>query len=189
MAARRTRAAGRPSRRRKRTQAATIFALVVERLRAWTDRRRPSVSRSRNGIALRKHRHSSSQKPGPISDRTVTRRSRPYAGIRWKNGTNKLYRGRSALKAEAASVGGLFHFKPSLRCLLLALSGQSSCAHVCPLLDQNGQKWVLARAGLSAYDPQWTMSVRRSSLVNAAGRPYAAPSAPPSATCFKKSPQ
>src|SRR5450759_5057911 len=70
----------------------------------------PSVSRSPNGIALRKHRHSSSQSPGPISDRIVTRRSRPYADMRWKNGTNKLQRGRLALKAEAASVGGLFQF-------------------------------------------------------------------------------
>jgi hypothetical protein len=30
--------------------------------------------------------------------------------MRWKNGTNKLQRGRLALKAEAASVGGLFQF-------------------------------------------------------------------------------
>ena len=40
----------------------------------------------------------------------MTRRSRPYADMRWKNGTNKLQRGRLALKAEAASVGGLFQF-------------------------------------------------------------------------------
>jgi hypothetical protein len=36
---------------------------------------------------------------------------------------------------------------------LMALSGQSSCARVCPLLDQSGQRWILARDGLSAYDP------------------------------------
>src|ERR1019366_7966305 len=42
---------------------------------------------------------------------------------------------------------------------LMALSGQSSCAHVCPLLDQSGQIWILACDGLSAYDPQATFGV------------------------------
>ena len=32
----------------------------------------------------------------------------------------------------------------------LALSGQSSRTRVCPLLDQSGQKWILACNGLSA---------------------------------------
>ena len=49
---------------------------------AMEEHRRPSVSRSRNGIALKKHRRSSSQKLGTISDRTVTRRSRPSADMR-----------------------------------------------------------------------------------------------------------
>jgi hypothetical protein len=34
----------------------------------------------------------------------------------------------------AASVGGLFHSKISARCLIMANSGHSSCARVCPLL-------------------------------------------------------
>ena len=42
---------------------------------------------------------------------------------------------------------------------LMALSGQSSCAHVCPLLGQSGQIWILACDGLSAYDPQATFGV------------------------------
>src|SRR5450759_5147744 len=37
--------------------------------------------------------------------------------------------------------------------LLMALSGHSSRTSVCPLLDQSGQRWILARDGLSAYDP------------------------------------
>jgi hypothetical protein len=40
-----------------------------------------------------------------------------------------------------------------------AQSGQSSCARVCPLLDQSGQKWILARNRLSANDPTATFSV------------------------------
>jgi hypothetical protein len=48
-------------------------------------------------------------------------------------------------------------------------------ATMCPLLDKSGQRWILARDGLSAYDPTATFGVRRSSRDNAAGRPYAAP--------------
>jgi hypothetical protein len=35
----------------------------------------------------------------------------------------------------------------------LALSGQFSRTRVCPLLDNSGQRWILARDGLSAFDP------------------------------------
>jgi hypothetical protein len=41
----------------------------------------------------------------------------------------------------------------AVRRSLLAQSGQSSCARVCPLLDQSRQNWILARDGLSAFDP------------------------------------
>jgi hypothetical protein len=40
--------------------------------------------------------------------------------------------------------------------LLLALSGQSDRARVCPLLDQSGQRLILTENGLSAYDPVLT---------------------------------
>src|ERR1035437_10624622 len=36
--------------------------------------------------------------------------------------------------------------------LLMALSGQSNRLCVCPLLDQSGQRSILARDGLSAFD-------------------------------------
>ena len=49
---------------------------------------------------------------------------------------------------EAASVGGLFGFKPSARCLLLALSGHSSSTRVCPLLGQSGRRWSFGRGWL-----------------------------------------
>src|SRR5450759_2789609 len=137
------------SRRRNRAQAATISALAVEQLRAWKDRRRPSVSRSPNGIALRKHRHSSSQRPGPISVRIVTRRSRPYADMRWKNGTNKFHRVRLALKTEAASIGGLFQFVR-----LRHIADIATAAAFVRYWSNSGQRWILACGGLSAYDPK-----------------------------------
>src|ERR1035441_5838748 len=40
--------------------------------------------------------------------------------------------------------------RPATEYLLLALSGQSNHARVCPLLDQSRQSWILARDGLSA---------------------------------------
>src|SRR4029079_14192648 len=40
--------------------------------------------------------------------------------------------------------------KPPARCRLLAQSGQSDSACVCPLLDNSGQRRTLARDGLSA---------------------------------------
>src|ERR1035437_8159989 len=39
---------------------------------------------------------------------------------------------------------------------LVALSGQSNSARVCPLLDQSGQRSILAADGLSAFDPKRT---------------------------------
>jgi hypothetical protein len=42
------------------------------------------------------------------------------------------------------------------RCPLLALNGQFTRAGVCPLLDQSGQSRILARDGLSAFDPKRT---------------------------------
>jgi len=35
----------------------------------------------------------------------------------------------------------------------MALNGQISSADFCPLSDNGGQKWILARDGLSAFDP------------------------------------
>src|SRR5450759_4677215 len=40
----------------------------------------------------------------------------------------------------------------TLECPLVAQSGQSNRAHVCPLLDNSGQRWIFARDGLSAFD-------------------------------------
>jgi hypothetical protein len=42
---------------------------------------------------------------------------------------------------------------------LMAQSRQSSRSRVCPLLDPSGQRWILARDGLSAYDPTETWHV------------------------------
>jgi hypothetical protein len=39
------------------------------------------------------------------------------------------------------------------RCPFLALNGQNNFASFCPLLDNSGQRWVLAGDGLSANDP------------------------------------
>ena len=52
------------------------------------------------------------------------------------------------------------HPTPSIRasckCPLLALSGQSSHARVCPLLDNSGQSRISAQVHLSAFDPKRT---------------------------------
>jgi hypothetical protein len=40
----------------------------------------------------------------------------------------------------------------------MALSGQSNHARVCPLSDQSRQSWILARDGLSAFDPKQTFA-------------------------------
>jgi hypothetical protein len=56
---------------------------------------------------------------------------------------------------------------------LLALNGHSNRAHVCPLLDQSGQTWILARDRLSAYDPTATLAVHCGIGFDAVGRPYA----------------
>ena len=32
----------------------------------------------------------------------------------------------------------------------------NAAAPTCPLLGQSGQSWILARDGLSAFDPKWT---------------------------------
>ena len=73
---------------------------------------------------------------------------------------------------EAASVGGLFRFRPSVQCRLLALSGQSSCARVCPLSDKSGQNSILAGGGLSAYDPSATLAVHCGNGFDAGFSPY-----------------
>ena len=42
-------------------------------------------------------------------------------------------------------------------CPLLHLADNPT-TRVCLLLDQSGQRWVLAEDGLSAYDPKRTLS-------------------------------
>jgi hypothetical protein len=56
--------------------------------------------------------------------------------------------------------------------LLLALSGQPSRTRVCPLLDQSGQSWILARDGLSAFDPTATLAVHCGNGFDASFSPY-----------------
>jgi hypothetical protein len=54
----------------------------------------------------------------------------------------------------------------------LALSRHSSRTRVCPLLDQSGQRWVFARDGLSAFDPQQALAVHCSNGFDAGFSPY-----------------
>jgi hypothetical protein len=54
----------------------------------------------------------------------------------------------------------------------LALSGQSNRAHVCPLLDQSGQRWILGRDGLSAFDPSAILAVHCGNGFDASFSPY-----------------
>jgi hypothetical protein len=45
------------------------------------------------------------------------------------------------------SRGFSFGENQTLECLLLALSGHSLSLKICPLSDNNGQRWILARDG------------------------------------------
>jgi len=61
-----------------------------------------------------------------------------------------------------------------LRCMspLMALSGQPNRTRVCPLLDQSGQLLILARDGLSAYDPSATLALHCGNGFDAGFSPY-----------------
>jgi hypothetical protein len=54
----------------------------------------------------------------------------------------------------------------------MALSGQSDCTRVCPRLDHSGQSWILARDGLSAFDPIATLAVHCGNGFDAGFSPY-----------------
>jgi hypothetical protein len=56
--------------------------------------------------------------------------------------------------------------------LLVALSGQSSCARVCPLLDQSGQRPILALNCSAAIDPTATLGVHCGNGFDAGFNPY-----------------
>jgi hypothetical protein len=53
-----------------------------------------------------------------------------------------------------------------------AFSGQSNRTRVCPLLDQSGQRWILACDGLSAFDPERTLAVHCGNGFDASFSPY-----------------
>ena len=57
-------------------------------------------------------------------------------------------------------------------CLLLALNGQPNRTGVCPLLDQSGQKRILARDDLSAFDPTATLAVHCDNGFDVGFSPY-----------------
>jgi hypothetical protein len=48
-----------------------------------------------------------------------------------------------------------------LQCMSLLLAHRClrGTATFCPLLDKSGQRWILARGGLSAFDPTATLAV------------------------------
>src|SRR5450830_1741318 len=74
--------------------------------------------------------------------------------MRWKNGTNKLQRGRLALKAEAASVGGLFQFVR-----LWHLTDKPPAPELVAYWTNNGQKAALGLDLSAAIDPSATLAV------------------------------
>src|SRR5450759_1118750 len=86
-----------------------------------------------------------------------------------------LFGTRSADYIRASSHNGCIqrpntwlHPNASLKCQIfplhrgrrpyMALNGQTLSAIECPLLDQSGQSWILARDGLSANDPKRTLA-------------------------------
>jgi hypothetical protein len=58
------------------------------------------------------------------------------------------------------------------QCLLLAHRVISLHRKICPLLDQSGQRWILARDGLSAFDPTATLAVHCGNGFDAGFSPY-----------------
>jgi hypothetical protein len=56
--------------------------------------------------------------------------------------------------------------------LLLALSVISLRRKIWSLLDQSGQRWILARDGLSAFDPTATLAVHCGKGFDAGFSPY-----------------
>jgi len=56
-------------------------------------------------------------------------------------------------------------------CLLLSLNGQFDRARVCPLSDYSGQSRILARDGLSAFDPKRTLGLSTQYGLNGLKRP------------------
>ena len=61
------------------------------------------------------------------------------------------------------------------RCRLWHIADKPTASALVAYWGNNGQRPILAEGRLSANNPQRALSVRRSSSVNAAGRPYAAP--------------
>jgi hypothetical protein len=55
---------------------------------------------------------------------------------------------------------------------LMAQSGHSNRTRACPLLDQSGQRWLLAHDGLSAFDPTATLAVHCGNGFDAGFNPY-----------------
>ena len=67
---------------------------------------------------------------------------------------------RCSISYDDYAARGLIRFMPEFKqCPLLAQSRQSDPACVYPLLDQSGQRWIQARDGLSANDPQRTSTL------------------------------
>jgi len=54
----------------------------------------------------------------------------------------------------------------------MALSVISLRCKICPLSDNSGQRWVLARDGLSAFDPTATLAVHCGNGFDADFSPY-----------------
>jgi hypothetical protein len=54
----------------------------------------------------------------------------------------------------------------------LALSVISLRRKICPLSDDSGHCWILARDGLSAFDPKATLAVHCGNRFDAGFRPY-----------------
>jgi hypothetical protein len=55
---------------------------------------------------------------------------------------------------------------------LLAHSVISLRCKICPLLDNSGQRWIIGRYGLSAFDPSATLAVHCGNDFDAGFSPY-----------------
>jgi hypothetical protein len=57
-------------------------------------------------------------------------------------------------------------------CPLRIISRHRGGSPTCPLSDKSGQSWILARDGLSAFDPTATLAVHCGNGFDAGSSPY-----------------
>jgi hypothetical protein len=113
--------------------------------------------------------------PTLVKPEQQQRPSAPTFEIAWQKLSDFAGEKRTQYRAHQAGCAGVLIRNRSFRTIDVrqsALSGQSNRTRVCPLLDQSGQKWILACNGLSANDPTATSVAHCGNRFDAGFSPY-----------------